>query len=140
MNEELKTQLAAATADTLAQVQAWADAGADFASREAPLLATEIITWGIVSNSARAAIYAALTLALWALATYVFKLARIEHLCKKDRRDYDDGYLFGYTITGIIVLVSVLPLSSTADRVLDALRAYFAPRLYLLQELGRLVG
>ena len=28
MNEELKTQLAAATADTLAKMQAWADAGA----------------------------------------------------------------------------------------------------------------
>jgi hypothetical protein len=98
----------------------------EFVVEQAPLIVNEIITWGIVENS--------VCVVFWAAVTYVAtRLLRWGH-----KREWDDALevVGGGLGGGAMLLAGII---GTVSSFLTVLQAIFAPRLFILHELQRLL-
>ncbi len=104
-------------------------AGGDLVKEQAPLVAQEIIAWGIWYHTIEAAI---LTLAMvWAWRYLPKRLNRLAN-----HHDFDIGGVFGWI--GFVVASLIASVAVLID-VHNALQAVIAPRLYLLDYLKSLM-
>jgi hypothetical protein len=118
-----KTKQAEAVLQPLVQeLLTWARAGADMAQTEAPEMAREAVTWAVVSN----VLY--FPVALAAAGFFGWWTKKIS-AC-------DDEAPFCILTGGVSLFFAV----SACFAVAEACKAYFVPRLYLIEYFSRLVS
>ena len=104
------------------------EAGA-FVKDQLPLVLQEYITWGIVSNAMSAAFCIIASIVLIKLLKVGYKNSDID--------DGNPGWFFLMSFSGIGVIVFV---GLSAEYVIECAKAIFAPRVYLIDQLGSLLG
>lgn len=111
----------------------------EFVSEQAPLLAQEIIRYGIVSN--------ALFLLSTIIGILVFSILSYRFNMHKDAwpktaygHDIGPQGIIGL-ITGVITCIFILIflIDGIGHMLPDLIKAIFTPRLYLLEEIGKLI-
>lgn len=105
----------------------WLEAGGQLAQQEAPKLAHEIVMWGIVQP-----IFISIGLAIGALiGSYALYLT---WWATKDAEDTDRGMMrvVAAIVLGILIVTMLIFIPFTLT---DAAKPYFAPRLYVIEQL-----
>lgn len=136
MNEETSDRLANLSADALEHLSEWLQATEVFVAEQAPLVAQEIIQWGIVKAS--------LTIAFGVLAT-ALTIVCASVLCKQWRRERTDStlddtalLLGGTKVVAAAVLCTVsVPIIGIG--ITSLCYVLTAPRLYILEQLSKLM-
>ena len=111
--------------------------GGQFVLEQAPPLAREIVTYGRVANTTSLAI--CLTIVAVCLHFWFKRVPKI--LSDKEKLSHC-GELYGRHVAQMIahglfgVVFSILAFCE----MFDAIKAWFAPRLYLLEYVGRLIN
>lgn len=108
-----------------------AQAGEEFVAREAPALAEEVVRWGVVGNSVFSAVFLLGSLATLIIVLWLWRLTvKMNH----DDRDMIRAISFivgGATIVGLLI--------GAFYHASVALKAYTAPRLYLVEQIAEVV-
>lgn len=123
MDEETKTNIQTKLLDYMTSIEHGVEKLVDFSSEQVPLLVQEIITYNIIYGI----IYATLQIAL---ATAMCIFARILYLNIRKITN-SDGVEWLPAI--LIPALSIGPLTHSVDNILYACKAYFAPRLFMLE-------
>lgn len=129
MNTEHTQQVAEVVAPTIKQwsqeLLQWAQSSHDFVIQQAPLLAQEIITWGIVGNIIRGIV---------GISVFIVMLIGAYKIHRHN--DWGDSR---YINVAFLCALSFFSFLISIDIFMNALQAYFAPRLYLIKYLASLV-
>lgn len=125
MDEQMKERLA----ESMDKVLGYVEQGADFAVEQAPLVAQEIVTWGIAEGVISVVVATPL------LCVVVFVLKRI--WTRKEDRHFDE--IDAAFATFFTLLAGVLPAILFCTGLFQAAKALLAPRLYILEQIGRLL-
>ena len=107
----------------------WTREGADFASEQLPLLVEDIIQWGMVAHFVWAAVFFIPVICMSALVRCAWRFAHT-----KDADFTDGATAVSFSIIGL-VLSGVLFMYN----LLAGLKAFIAPRLYLIEFLKDMV-
>ena len=121
--------------------------GIAFASEQAPLVAKEVATYGAVVG------WAKVVIGVFLLAGVAFAIRKALAITKEDNPDYDPknnwsafnnkklGFENGRTIVLLVcsIPVSAFGVSLVAANMDDAMKATFAPRVYVLEYVAKLV-
>jgi len=114
--------------ESLASLLEYTEQAVEFSKDQAPLVAQEIIHWGIASNAAWVLAWVAAIVAL----SFVFRAGRRAHA----KNDLSMGDL--------VMFLSVLAIGGCSLGVMSSLggfiKAVVAPRLYLIEYIGRLLS
>lgn len=103
------------------------------AQTELPLLAKEIVEFSMFEN--------AITFAMKVFIIIISILA-FKFLVKKHKagnfsiHDSEEGYYFGYTVICVVVFLCFL---AAGKDLIDITKAYFAPRLFLLESIQKII-
>lgn len=106
----------------------WIQSGADFAIREAPDLARQIVTWEIASSI------------VWIVISIIgifvaYKMKKF--LDEYKEKSYDDPIpIFGFVGTASSFILSFICIFT---QVFDITKAYFVPKIFLIEYLSNLV-
>ena len=117
MNEEIKA--------VMVELLSYLKTAADFAAEQAPLVLQEILNWGIASNL------------LWIIIGILFIALIVIGNVKLTRKYPNDDFAPLYVISGLggfFILIGVLM------SMFDVVQIIVAPRVYLIEYVGRLVG
>lgn len=130
-----------------------AKATSDFVTEQAPLVVQEMIAWGIFENGFYAALYGVLGLACIIMVVFCIKRFRRQiqkiNSSQKDCNcnDYEycenckDNIACMYMVIGSISgIASLFLLIACIDNFMTCMYIYFAPRLYILDELSRYIN
>lgn len=107
-----------------AELMAWLREAKDAVERQAPLLADEIVRWGIVGN-AWAGIVAAIIGAAFLLTAYIAIRAGVKCKCEFDRALLVMGATVVACFGGVALFISTVCFY-------ESFKAYFAPRVYVV--------
>ena len=115
--------------ESIDSITVYVNEAADFAAEQAPLVAVEMIRWGVASSAIEAVVCAAILFA-------AYKAVRWIHAEREDPKyldDRDSAYFL------------VLPFSCAASgffmhAVLSATKAIVSPRLFVLERLASLAS
>lgn len=130
MDNELKDRLVA----SVDKITEWVEAGGDFVAEQAPLIAKEIVAWGIAGAIVRGGIFLSILLIVQWGCWYVRKLIDKGRLFNDVGSD--DPIRF---FTWVFQFVSPLLLIGVAVDIYTLVYIWVAPRLYILEELSRLL-
>lgn len=124
MNEELQSKLAAILGSLSEQVQSATDAGVDFAKEQLPIVAQEVVRWGI----AESAVWAA----FWAIPpiVFLFLFRRGWRLAAK-HADESDGISIFLAVVATVALTA--PSIGVVCNVATLTKCIVAPRVYLIE-------
>lgn len=112
------------------EILTWLRDSKEFALEQAPLLAREVLNWGIASHLFWFVI--SITLAI----TFVF-ITRLFYRNYQNAEVFDrDGAALGMFLSGIVYAVFT---STTLYNLARLIQIWVAPRLYLLEQLRHLV-
>lgn len=105
----------------------------DFTVEQAPLVVQDIITWGIVSSL--------ITVALLILLIVVsrFLIKKLVAIVVEGVQEEDKKFA-AVAIWGIYCVLAAIPTTISIQESLTAAKAYFAPRLYVLEEIKDFVN
>lgn len=111
----------------------YAQQAVEFSKEQAPLLAQEIVRWGVVSNAVEIALSGALIFC-------AFRYCK--RLCDAARAAEDFSFREASSSILAVVLACAGGVSFfvAVDAVLAMTKAIFAPRLYLIEYLGRVLS
>jgi len=129
VKEELQTRLLS----SLDKVQEYIEATEEFVAEQAPLVAQEIILAGRITHCWF------LFLAIIAIGIGIW----IARICVKENNKipedrHNDGAWIAGSIVSIVAALGVCAVFS-ATMVPQIVNVWFAPRLYLIQEIGKLL-
>ena len=127
MNEKVEQLII----DTGEELLSWMQSAEEFTIEQAPLLAQEIVSWGIWFYGIGAVLWAALSAIL-----YIGGMLARTLITNEDSGSYamDRNFsLFG------ICIASALPLVGVISCAAIALKAAIAPRLYIIEQIGKLL-
>ncbi len=122
----MKPELENVSAETLQQVLEWARGAVDFAQDQAPLLAQEILTWGAVEGWFAATV-GCLTLSM----SILFLLLGVRWWLTKDECSP------AFIISFVASLMGGIPAIWGIGTLI---KIHHCPRLYLIEELSRMLG
>jgi FtsH-binding integral membrane protein len=126
MNEETSDRLANLSADALEHLSEWLQATEAFVAEQAPLVAQEIVRWGMY-KAILLMVLCAVLLALVVISTLMM------------RRLFDDeGDKNGATQFGMIIGTCVAGFT-LAPGIYNLCYVLTAPRLYILEQISKLV-
>ena len=123
------------SAEALRQTMEWVKQAKDFAVEQAPLLAREVVRYGIVANGA--AVIAGVLLLIFGVLAWRTTGKNWEKWAPKEK--WDDPtpkQVFGLTFT-VVGICSGIPMIMACGFPL--LKAIYAPRVYLLDKLTALL-
>lgn len=124
MNDEIKRRLLA----YLDKFEGSVDKAVDFTAEQMPLYLTELCQYTIVHSIMVTAAFAALALVVWLfMIVLVFK--------EKDGDRVEDlaiGHLF-------FAILMFIPTAMVVDIASDGVKAYFAPRVFVVDKITELV-
>lgn len=123
MNEQLKVLLNQFGIDLINKVQTGIELGTQFLGKELPLVAQEIINWGIARSIFYTSMWFVITLAFCVLAAVCWYLA--------DRESEGDWFV-GSIVLYLCGLVSLLVTFYNAFFIV---KIAIAPRVYLIEQL-----
>ena len=118
----------------VAKLVSWVEASAQFAVEQAPVAAQEMVRFGIVWNGLVALL---LVPSILTLILVWRKAMDIERGYEKAGATYSSG--FGYFMGAIATMGLALPFGFAANALKLCLLAYFAPRIYILEQLKGLL-
>ena len=134
MNEELKTRLV----ESMDKVQEYVEATGDFILEQAPLVAQEIVQLGRVSTTFQAVCFAAGALFSYLIYRKLWK--KYEASQVSEPVDGAVAVCHEYAVAGVGFWIGSMTLTVFAlINTKEALLPWLAPRLYLLQELAKLI-
>jgi hypothetical protein len=143
MEDEIKSKLSGIGLEAAQGLLEWTKAANEFAVDQAPMLAQEIISWGITHGI----ILGSINVAFMAiLVGFVAWLYRISLIFWSSRDPYDNaGHCMALGIGWSLVSVLGSALfcvcfSEMCEGIINALHAYTAPRLYIIETLSKLLG
>lgn len=115
------------------KVLEYLEAGEGFATEQAPLLAQEIVRWGVWWNVGEGLV--------WLIICIIASMSCIFWV-KKHRRPLDD-FALGKEARGVAALLSFFVAACTFFGMMScaysASKALIAPRLYIIEQIGRLM-
>ena len=114
----------------------WAQAAEGFAIEQAPLLVSEILTWGVVKHSTYLAIWTMVSLGFLAWAFWLGKSQSQRPESTHCGFDQNDAKILQRFVVAAAAAALFL---STIVNMPVIVNIYFAPRLYLIQQLSDLV-
>lgn len=126
MNEQAQQLIT----DAGAKVLEYLEATEGFAIEQAPLLAQEILSWGLTLGVAGVSISLIITALIWILGL------KIKAACKEDNPHWgkdDEAFSFA-----MMLLVSGLPCILLAAGMSTVLKVLVAPRLYIIEKISTL--
>ena len=130
MNTEQTKQIAEAMTPTVKQwsqeLLSYVQSSHDFAVQQVPLVAQEIITWGIASNVVVAVIALSVSVVFFKVAHAIY--------CAKDWDEVER--IIG---TGSFYCSSTMLFIFSIVTFYHAAQAYFCPRLYIIEYLANLL-
>lgn len=130
MNEGMESRIT----ESFGVLMEYVEKGAGFVAEQSPLVVQEIITWGIVENLATGIVLAIAGFALW------YSVNAFTHACVKPENERGYTPWSALEARGVSTIVGVLSVILFGLLALDQLRgaakAYFAPRLYVLDVIG----
>ncbi len=127
-NDELKNQYLSILKD----LRQTAEQGKEFVVEQAPLVAQEIVTCRIVESGVAVCTLVAGAIAVGILATVIYRKARV---CEDD--EMRSLLLAGTMVVGPIIAIGMLGAACERSAVL--LKAIYAPRVVVLEEVGKLL-
>lgn len=130
MTEEIEKSLTDASVETVEMLNEWMRQTQDFAVEQAPLLAQEIVRYGIFANAIDTLIWGSITGGFAFLGCWCWRW--LYRQWKEEAGFLDDthsGAMFGGVI---FTVVSLFCLSFTVPNFKYMLKAIFAPRYYIL--------
>ena len=136
MNEDLKARLLSAMDKTTE----WVEASEEFVLEQAPLICQEIVRFGMVSSIVTILIALLLPILTWKIGG---------HLSKRVAKVLDDedvmeiGTIMTTVATVIFTIISTVilfvgPPQDAGSPITTLIKTTTAPRLYILEQLGRL--
>lgn len=136
MNEELKVLLNQLGIEMLEKVKNGIDIASDFLGEQLPLVAQEIINWGLGEAIFWTSVFFIVTTVLMTMG-FLFKKRANKYMkeCNCSSWDWDSGSPYGavfyFIFGGIFFFVMV-------NYAFDIVKIAVAPRLYLIEELIRM--
>jgi len=120
------------TNEAIAKLLDWTSATESFVAEQAPLLAREIINWGIYCGIITFAVLLALLTGIVFFGVFLTKKSK--HI--------EVHVLSALVATEIFALLTMafLIVVGTVEAIYPAFKAYFAPRLYLIEQLSSMVN
>ena len=141
----MKTEAPSKLEDSLSEILVWlkeaAQGGADFAAEQAPLVCQEIVAYGRVYHTA----WIAIIFVLWSTVV-MFLWLNIRKVTRDD--SWDDSELTPQGVRGlvgsIVFAIATFVLSIEGGTGIfshgkDAMLAWFAPRLYIVEYISDLL-
>jgi len=128
------TDLSTVSAEAIQQTMEWVNQAKDFAVEQAPLLAREIVVYGIVWHG----LGIVFSITALIVAAYLLRLAlKRGDVWIEEANDYPPGRLIAALVA--MALCGLVAIGLFADHVAPFITVLCAPRLYIIQELGRIV-
>lgn len=134
-------QVSEALAEILQFLKDGLESGVEFASEQAPILIQEILSWGIVINTA--ALLLSLSIPLTALIICWRVRVWLTHTCECTQwketigSDQETAWILGHWVIPVAsVMWTVAALSSYMPTILKIM---VAPRLYLIEQVRHLI-
>ena len=124
MNERAERLITEAGEELLS----WMQSAEGFAVEQAPLLAQEIVRWGVWSHAAAVLVCCFFLCLIWGFRPF------IRNVIKKEQTTWD--YLDELAIFGIALFISIIPVIILSVNASVALKVLIAPRLYIMEQLG----
>lgn len=122
MDDTTKTQIKDKLIDYMVGVEDGVKQLVDFSSEQIPLLVQEIVTFSVI----QAGIYSVISLALAGFSTAV-----VTYSVKSLRKELDNDGMWGMLVLSSIAMV--VSFFTGISCLIFALKAYFAPRLFMLE-------
>lgn len=130
----------------LDEIQKWVESGKEFVMDQAPMVVHEMIMWGLSRNVFWVVLMLFFIILLVSLWIYVGKLPKLAE--EKDSKgsykmtaDMRDTYVGTWIAARIISCMgTLLCFSMMAVAIYDFLFIWFAPRLFILNELATLAA
>lgn len=132
MNEELQLKLV----ESFEKVSDWVDSSEDFVVEQAPLVVSEIISWGFWSNLS----ISLLSFMVLIICLCVLKFFVIKNFHKLDEKDTSGAQAMVIFISGIFSIVGIL--GSTCEMIhhsYDTIFILVAPRLYVIEQISNYI-
>lgn len=136
MNPEIETRIV----ESWDAISAWAQQGGEFLAEQAPLVAWEIVAYGRAYNTSTVAVC---VLALVAYAVWVrIAWSIAKRSAEKNHGTPDEDLMVPLCIgTFVLGFATIIPsFCGLASHAEPAIKAWFAPRLYVLEYVADLVG
>lgn len=128
--DKLKTQLLQQATDVISFVKDTAKNGADLVKEQAPILIKEILNYNLCADILR-------IIFPWII---VIILACVWKKSYDKIESADDGFAFISSISGMLMVVmTIFAMIIFFVNALDLIKIIFAPRLYMLEHLKRLL-
>lgn len=122
MDDATKTQIKDKLIDYVVGVEDGVKQLVDFSSEQIPLLVQEIVTFSVI----QAGIYSVISLALAGFSTAV-----VTYSVKSLRKELDNDGMWGMLVLSSIAMV--VSFFTGISHLIFVLKAYFAPRLFMLE-------
>jgi len=132
--ENNATEVSVTVNEALTEVMEWARATGNFVAEQTPLLAEEVIRWGIIENSLNAILGLLLLSFFGSLVYLAFKLT------KGEKVDFETRLAVRIVASVVGFFAMLIPLDLFKTHLLLALQAWSAPRLYLMEYLSKLLN
>ena len=128
---ELDTELKQRLLNSLDKVEEWVRAGESLVKEQAPLVVQDIINWGIYGYGISA------VASLVSIVIIIFLIISLGKKAHSLEGDKDDCIFVPCVLTmiGCTVVTILLAINFVASSPV-ALKATFAPRVYVLEQLG----
>jgi|GEM_PF-4235732 len=128
---ELDTELKRRLINSLDKVEEWVRAGESLVKEQAPLVVQDIINWGIFGYGISA------VASFVSIVIMIFLIISIGKKARSLTEDKDECIVFACVLTmiGCAVVTILLAINFVASSPV-ALKATFAPRVYVLEQLG----
>ena len=128
---ELDTELKRRLINSLDKVEEWVRAGESLVKEQAPLVVQDIINWGIYGYGISA------VASFVSIVIIIFLIISLEKKAHSSSGDKDDCVFVTCVLTmiGCAIVTILLAINFVASSPV-ALKATFAPRVYVLEQLG----
>jgi len=143
MEEEIKSKLSSIGVEALQGLLEWTKAANEFAVDQAPMLAQEIVSWGITRGIILAVVNVAFMAIMTLFVAWLYKIS----LVFWGTRDKDDCFEqamilgIGWAVVSIVgVILFCICFSEMCQGVIQSFYATTAPRLYIIETLSKLLG
>lgn len=143
MDEQIQQKLSSMGVEAVQGLLEWTKAANDFAVEQAPMLAQEIVAWGITRGLVLVAVN---VLFMAILVAFIAWLYRASLTFWKTRNEYDPAIHcmvlgIGWTLVSVFgAILFCACFSEMCQGILDACYSYTAPRLYIIETLSKMLA
>ena len=110
--------------------------GIDFLSEQIPDVIRQLLMWHATKNAVISVLLIGIAVILIVISCKIWKHGK--NYIAKTQHDEEKG--FSYFISGILGLISILPLCLAVNKALIVLKIVIAPKIFLIEYAAELIG